>query len=297
MRGAERGFLLLTAQLGDPQRKPLTVSQLRILASRMQLRRTPQPDRELTVSDLSALGYGTEMAERIIGLLSGDALLEHYLHCGKMADCQPVTRASADYPRILPERLGQESPGCLWAKGDLSLLEMPKIALVGSRNIASENLNFAREVGIQAARQGYALISGNARGADKAAQNACLESGGAVIAILADSLEDKACCERVLYLSENDFEQPFSAQRAISRNRVIHALADKTFVAQSGFQTGGTWDGTVKNLSHNWSPVFCFADGSIAAAQLQLMGAVPVSTADLADLSKLQGSNISLFDT
>ena len=43
----ERGFLLLTSHLGDPQRRPLTTAQLRTLADRVRYARQPQEDREL----------------------------------------------------------------------------------------------------------------------------------------------------------------------------------------------------------------------------------------------------------
>jgi len=167
--------------------------------------------------------------------------------------------------------------------------------LVGSRDIMPKNKVFAAEVGRQAALQGYTLVSGNARGADRTAQNACLRAGGRVISVVADSLAQKTIQNRVLYLSEDDFDSEFSAQRAISRNRIIHALAEKTFVAQSNVGFGGTWDCTVKNLRSGWSPVFCFDDGSDAAMQLTQMGACGVQLSDLRDLGSLTPNEISLF--
>ena len=276
MRPAERGFLLLTSQLGDPDRRPLTGPQLRTLAQRSRNSGRIAEDRELMASDLKAMGYGAGMAERILALLSEEELLERYLVRGKRADCVPLTRISMGYPLRIRQRLGLDSPGCLWAKGDLSLLEQPKIALVGSRDLEPENRCFAVQVGRQAALQGCALVSGNARGADRAAQEACLEAGGRVISILADRLDEKRRREGMLYLSEDGFDLAFSAQRALSRNRCIHALGEKTFVAQCALESGGTWDGTAKNLRHGWSPVYVFADGSEASAALDAMGALSV---------------------
>ncbi len=261
----------------------------------MQFMEKPRMDRALSGSDLISLGYGEEMAAHILSLLEQEDVLEHYLNRGMRAGCSPVSRVSDNYPQELRQKLGLESPGCLWAKGDLALLERPKIALVGSRDISALGGRFAREVGIQAARQGYVLVSGNARGADRMAQNACLENGGSVICVIADGLKGKISNDRILYLSETGFDEPFSPQRAISRNRVIHALAEKTFVAQCGYQTGGTWDGTVKNLRHAWSAVFCNDDGSCAMTELQQMGAVPVSLGDLSDIAGLQIDTMSFF--
>ena len=296
MNSREKGFLLLTSMLGDPQRRPLSAPQLRTLAKRALLLGSSPPDSELCPADLVALGYGKAMAQRIVDLLADVPVLEYYLERGKQLDCVPVTRISAGYPVILRKRLGLESPGCLWAKGDISLLEKPALALVGSRELQEENRRFAETAGYQAARQGYVLVSGNARGADRTAQEACLEAGGRVICVVADALAQHESRERVLYLSEDCFDADFSAQRALSRNRVIHCLGHWTFVAQAGYQKGGSWDGCEKNLRHGWSPVCCFADGSRAALALTDMGAEPVTADSLGDFGRLAAPEKSLFD-
>lgn len=296
MTEKEKGFLLLTSPLGDEKRPRLTVAQFRVLAQRVAAMDAPKEERELNVSDLKALGYGPEMADRILSLLEDEAVLEHYLRRGYRAGCQCISRISAAYPLRIRQKLGLEAPGCLWSRGDTSLLELPKIALVGSRDIAQHNLTFAEEVGRQAALQGYALVSGNARGADKAAQEACLNAGGCVISVVADELEKTQGRENVLYLSEDGFDEVFSPQRAISRNRGIHSLAEVTFVAQADYQRGGTWDGTVKNLRFGWSPVFIFRDGSPAQKQLCDMGAGAVDMKQLADISALISQDKNLFE-
>ncbi len=295
MTDKEKGFLLLTGCLGDPGRQRLTAAQFRILAQRVAAMERPREERELTAEDLKALGYGSDMAQRIVMLLEDDAVLEHYLSRGYRAGCQCISRISGVYPLRVRQKLGLDAPGSLWSKGDTSLLELPKVALVGSRDIEPQNLQFAKEVGYQAAKQGFALVSGNARGADKAAQEACLTAGGRVISVVADELSRQESRENVLYLSEDGFDEAFSAQRAISRNRVIHALADVTFVAQSAYQAGGTWDGTVKNLRFGWSPVCVFRDGSHAQKQLCDMGATAVEIEQLTDIRSLTDVEITLF--
>lgn len=296
MNGRERGFLLLTSHLGDPQRRPLSAAQFRILAQRARNMERPMEQRELGVSDLIALGYGREMAERILCLLDEENVLEHYLHKGARSGCVPLTRVSTGYPQVVGDRLGEDAPSCLWTKGDISFLTRPMIALVGSRDIAPENRRFARAVGDQAAKQGFVLVSGNARGADKIAQQACLDAGGCVISVVADGLDRCPVSENVLYLSEDVFDGAFSAQRALSRNRIIHCLGSRVFVAQSGLQRGGTWDGTTKNLRQEWSPVYCYLDGSNATELLLQMGAEGVELDDLTNISGLNTRYLGLFD-
>ena len=296
MTGAERGFLLLSSHLGDAARHPLTTAQLRTLARRMQLAERPDEDRELIPADLMALGYDRKMAEQITLLLSQERLLNDYLKQAENRGCMPITRVSEGYPLLLRKRLGLDSPGCLWVKGDMSLLKQPAVALVGSRDISEKNADFAAEVGRQAALQGYVLVSGNARGADRTAQESCLAYGGQVISVVADDLSKQPMCKNILYVCEDGFAESFSTQRALSRNRVIHALGLKTFVAQSSLKMGGTWDGTVKNLRGGWSDVYCFRDGSEAMALLEQMGADLIGMDDLTSFYDLQKKEDNLFD-
>lgn len=296
MRAAERGFLLLSSHLGDAERKPLTAPQLRLLAHRMQAADRMEEDRELEIADLTALGYGQDMAARIVNLLAQEHLLQQYLKRAGEWDCMPITRVSDGYPLLLRKRLGLDSPGSLWIKGDTSILSQPAVSLVGSRDLNEPNREFAREVGRQAALQGYVLISGNARGADRTAQESCLNAGGRVISVVADELYKHPERENLLYISEDGFGEPFSAQRALSRNRVIHALGLKTFVSQSSLKTGGTWDGTVKNLRSRWSDVFCFQDGSEAMILLGQMGANLIGMQELASFYDLQINEENFLD-
>lgn len=294
MKKIEEGFLLLTSHLGDPARKVLTTAQFRDLTERMRYVLKTAEEREVQERDLVAIGYDRSMAGRILSLLEQEEQLHWYLHRGK--DCVPITRVSDGYPLLLRKKLGAEAPGCLWVKGDIALLERPAVALVGSRALQPENAAFARKVGQEAAKQGYVLVSGNAVGADRTAQDACLEAGGSVISVVADRLDEKKAQPNVLYISEDGYDQSFSAQRAISRNRVIHCLAQRTFVAQCALGKGGTWDGTVKNLRNNWSPVFCYRDGSAAMEELLQMGAVAVDCDELEMFGQLQPDMMNFID-
>lgn len=296
MTGPEMGFLLLTSQLGDPERHPLTVAQFRTLAQRMAGREKPGDNRELEEQDVLALGYDEKNAQRICGLLAQRNRLREYLSRANMCGCEPITRLNKAYPLILRKRLGLDSPGCLWAKGDLSLLEMPGVALVGSRDLKRENRVFAEAAGIAAAEQGFALISGNARGADQTAQESCLAAGGKVISVVADELSRQEERENVLYLSLDEFDSAFSTQRALRRNHVIHSLAYVALAAQCTLGKGGTWNGCLQNLRHGWSNLCCYDDGSPAMEELIQRGARYIQLEQLNDLSELGARQSNLFD-
>ena len=69
---------------------------------------------------------------------------------------------------------------------------------------------------------------------------------------------------------------------------MIHSLGYITLVAQSDFGVGGTWDGTVKNLQNDWSPVYCFDDASPAATELSQLGAKLIDISWLSHLAQLE---------
>ena len=294
MTPREQGFLLLTGYLGDPERRPLTVAQFRDLTRAVTAMERPTEQRELTEEDLLRIGCDPAMAQRILILLSQTEQMRWYLEKGKAYGCVPITRVTAGYPLQLRKRLGLDAPGVLWCKGDLSLLTKPAVALVGSRDLREENREFARLVGQRAAEQGYVLISGNARGADKTAQESCMENGGCVICVVADPLQEHQKLERVLYVAEDGFDLPFTPQAALHRNRVIHSLGEKTFIAQCSMGKGGTWDGAVWNLKQNATPVFCYNDGSACAQELFQRGAVPIENTHLDNISMLQSSELRM---
>ena len=296
MTGPSQGFLLLTSSLGDPERKPLTVAQFRNLAKRVTEAEREDGFRDIQTGDLVKLGYDIPMAERIYGLLCDTNRLREYLRRARDCDCCPVTRLDPEYPLPVRKRLGLDSPGVLWAKGDVSLLNRPAVAVIGSRELKDENRCFAEEAGRQIAKQGYVLVSGNARGADQTAQAACLEAGGSVISIVADSLQKQPLVRNVLYLSLDAFDASFSPQRALHRNHVIHSIASLTIAAQCTLGKGGTWDGILTNLKNGWNPMCIFADGSKAAEDLQNRGVQTVSVDDLQNLAALTMQTPNFLD-
>ena len=295
MTPGEQGFLLLASHLGDPERKCLTPAQFRELSRRVTTAEPCQELRQLEQKDLIALGYSRQDAQRILFLLEQEDVLDGYLKQAKKLGCHVLTRLSPSYPQSLRNKLGPDAPVCLWYKGDLSILAQKSISVVGNRIVRPESEVFSAEAGRQAALQGFAVVSGNARGTDRIAQRACLESGGQIIRILADCLSEHRETHRVLSVSEDSFDLPFSSHRALSRNRIIHALSPAVLVAQCDETRGGTWDGTQRNLRSGWSNVWCLQDQTDGIQELLRMGGQPLNLSDLSDLSALCQHGPNLF--
>ncbi|MBO4419183.1 MAG: DNA-processing protein DprA, partial [Oscillospiraceae bacterium] len=280
--------------LGDG-RKPLTPAQLRTLRARVLNRAgdVGDPERTLTAADLRGLGYDEAFAARVAELLGRERELSSYLSVAAELGIRPLTRISEGYPGRL-RRLGDAAPAVVFCRGNLSLLNQPGVALVGSRELTPAGERFARRVGELAAAEGFVLISGNARGADQTAQEACLAAGGSVAAVLPDGLQDHTPeNDRIVFLCEWGWHLPMAAYRALERNRLIHALGEKTFVAQSHL-SGGTWSGSEENLRRRWSSLFVHDDGSEGCAALITLGAVAVKTDSLRSLEALEPAWVPL---
>lgn len=294
MTAAERGFLLLCAELGDG-RKPLTPAQFRTLKARVLASDLPagDPREPLTEAALRALGCGTALSAQIASLLGREQALDAYLSIAEELGIRPLTRVSADYPARL-RRLGEAAPAVLFCRGNASLPDRPAVALVGSRELTPAGEAFARRVGELAAEEGFVLVSGNAKGADRCAQEACLAAGGSVIAVLPEGLREHVPeNERIVYLCLWGWHLPMIGYRALERNRLIHVLGEKTLVAQSRL-TGGTWSGSEENLRRGWSPLFVHDDGSPGCSELIAMGAAAVKLDALRSLRALEPAQLPL---
>lgn len=256
----------------------LSLAQARELSRRARAAGIGEEDpfRDVTVKDVRRLGYSEYEAGHIVSLLGRERQLDGYLLAAEKADVAVITRLDARFPQRLREQLGARCPAALFCRGDLRLLQRPCISVVGSRHLASPGAQFAAQAGRLAAREGFTLCSGDAMGADRTAQEACLFNGGSVLIFPATELVYCPIRKNTLYAAEGGFELGFSAQRALGRNRFIHAMGEKTLVAQTGFGKGGTWSGSLDNLQHEYSPLFVFDDKSEGARALCARGATPV---------------------
>lgn len=295
MRQTERGLLLLCCPLGDPMAGALSLAQARELSRRARAAGIGEEDpfRDVTVKDVRRLGYSEYEAGHIVSLLGRERQLDGYLLAAEKADVAVITRLDARFPQRLREQLGARCPAALFCRGDLELLQSVCVSVVGSRHLASPGAQFAAQAGRLAAREGFTLCSGDAMGADRTAQEACLRGGGSVLIFPATELVYCPIRKNTLYAAEGGFELGFSAQRALGRNRFIHAMGEKTLVAQTGFGKGGTWSGSLDNLQHEYSPLFVFDDGSEGARALCARGATPVQA--LTSLQALTPAQLS-FD-
>jgi predicted Rossmann fold nucleotide-binding protein DprA/Smf involved in DNA uptake len=189
-----------------------------------------------------------------------------------------IGRGDEGYPSLLKARLRGAAAPVLFVAGEMSLLNGETLAVVGSRDATGEGLSFARQLGKQCAADCVAIVSGDARGIDRAAMDGALDNHGGVIGVLAETLAKSVLTKRnrdallhgqLLLLSPYDPDAPFSVAHAMDRNKYIYALATAAVVVDSDIK-GGTWSGAVENLEAQWAPAFVRIGPEVPLGNIEL---------------------------
>ncbi len=103
-------------------------------------------------------------------------------------DIFPIAITSDLYPPLL--KLIPDPPPILYAKGNIALLHTTNaVAIIGTREPTSGGLFVARHLASQLAQHNYTIVSGLAKGIDRAAHEGALEAKGKTVAVFGTSLE------------------------------------------------------------------------------------------------------------
>jgi len=95
-----------------------------------------------------------------------------------------ITFYDSTFPRIRAQVSAGDYPLCFFYRGDISLLNTKKIAVIGTRN-ASPDIKVREEVVVDAlVERQMTIVSGLANGCDSIAHSRCVEKGGKTIALL-----------------------------------------------------------------------------------------------------------------
>lgn len=169
-----------------------------------------------------------------------------------------VSRADPAYPKRLKMRLKEDAPPLLYGCGEINLLSKGGLAVVGSRQVDEELIRYTEAIGKLVAEAHSPLVSGGARGIDRAAIRGALQARGSAVAVMCDSLERAALAQEnreplmdhhLILVSPYDPAAGFNVGNAMQRNKVIYALADAGLVVTSDFEKGGTWAGAIEQLT------------------------------------------------
>lgn len=154
-----------------------------------------------------------------------------------------------DDPRYPPAlRQIASAPPLLFWQGDIDLISLPQVAIVGSRAATPQGLDNARAFAAELARRGLVITSGLALGIDGAAHRGALEGGGYTIAVCATGLDRvyparhkplaHEIVARGLLLSEFPTGVQALAENFPRRNRIISGLALGVLVVEAARESG-----------------------------------------------------------
>lgn len=157
-----------------------------------------------------------------------------------------ITLADEHYPQALLEI--NDPPPFLYAKGNISLLNQPGIAIVGSRSASVQGEKNAHAFAFELAQSGLTIVSGMALGIDGAAHSGALAATGATIAVIGTGLDivypakhrDLAhdIAKHGLIISEFPLGTPSIAKNFPKRNRIISGLSLGCLVVEANLQSG-----------------------------------------------------------
>ena len=150
------------------------------------------------------------------------------------------------YPQALLQTA--DPPLLLYTIGHCELLNMPSVAIVGSRNPTPQGADNARAFAEHLGRAGLTIVSGMALGIDGAAHGGALAGGAGTIAVVGTGLDRvyprahrelaHQIAERGLIVSEFELGTESLAANFPQRNRIIAGLSLGTLVVEAALESG-----------------------------------------------------------
>ena len=154
------------------------------------------------------------------------------------------------FPDILRHTINEEGkeepPLLLWYRGDLSVTNLPGLAVIGTREATPEGIAGGMFLSGEFAKRGFNIVSGLAIGCDTCGHKGALNVGGKTTAFLANGLDHDS-----IYPDENrDLAEEIVAKgglllseypigQSVNRYALVAPLSLATLVVQTGVK-GGT---------------------------------------------------------
>ena len=197
-----------------------------------------------SVSALSALGLKSD----IIHVIKNPdwAMIDNDLSWLEQKNNSVITFNDTNYPSQLKEIA--DPPPVLFVRGNLDLLSLPQIAIVGSRNPSSLGeetaFNFAKTL----CRHGFVITSGLALGIDAASHRGAINAKGYTVAVAGTGLDrvyparHKELATEIVntgvMISEFPPGTTAKANHFPRRNRIISGLCQGLLVVEAAKQSG-----------------------------------------------------------
>ncbi|MDO5331102.1 MAG: DNA-processing protein DprA [Bacillota bacterium] len=169
-------------------------------------------------------------------------------------DIKILTKDMDMYPNHLKNIA--EAPELLYYIGDISLIQSPLYAIVGTRRSSPYGRWAATEISKKIASCGIPIVSGMAEGIDTCAHRGCLDVGTPTVAVLGTGIDVPfPRSNRKLYeeiakegLIISEYEPGFIGHQGSfpRRNRIISGLSRTVIVAEGAYKSGSM-------ITANWA--------------------------------------------
>jgi DNA processing protein len=150
----------------------------------------------------------------------------------------------------IPESLKslKNPPKELFYQGDLGLLTLPKVAIIGTRRPNQYSRQTTYQLANMLSKIGVAVVSGGALGTDITAHRGAFPKTISIMANSLDYIYPKTNSETIvemskssLLLSESERGVPAHSKRFIHRNRLIVGLSEIVVVAEADINSGSSY--------------------------------------------------------
>ena len=181
--------------------------------------------------------------------IASEEMAEKQLKTAQKLGVNLLFSCEENYPFLLKQI--SDPPPVLFTLGHLHLFKQNCIAIVGTRAATLNGKNFAIHLSKELSEQGYVIVSGMAKGIDRAAHIGTLQSqneNGGTIAVLGSSVdivypqENKDIYdeikERGCLVSEFPFGTQLAPQNFPRRNRIISGLSEGVIVIEANLKSG-----------------------------------------------------------
>lgn len=222
------------------------------------------------------------------------ACYEH-LYNSQINQVKNILILDHEYPPIL--KTIENPPLCINIQGDESLLDYPKVAVIGSRKACLRSLRESYYLAQGLARRSIVVVSGGAYGCDVRAHGGVISSGVfplPAIVVFAGGLSElypkgnhavfrKLREGKAVFLSERLWSTKAKPIDFPIRNRIISGLSDEVVVMQAGGRSGSMVTAKIALDQGREVSVLHFEEGENGARgslQLQEDGAQVFSSAE-----------------
>lgn len=177
-------------------------------------------------------------------------------------DIQILTWNHDAYPPLLKSL--DDAPPLLFKIGDWQSTNLQTLAIVGTREPSETALQFTQLLAFLAARQGWTIVSGMARGIDQAAHMGALAAtpNGQTAAVLGEGVRHaqrhrpliRRILEKGALFSEIAPDVTPAPTLLVARNRIISGMSQAVVMVEAGERSGALY--TVQFARQQGRPVF-----------------------------------------